>query len=70
MVGTAVPPATVHEDGDLLSAEQDIGLTPEFENGSPVDPVSKPSTMQFSSERQFRCRIPLRLASHPQARGL
>lgn len=64
MVGTAVPEAPVDEHGDLTARERDVGSAARHTWERPLDPVAEASSIKFSPEGNFRCRVTTCLMRH------
>jgi hypothetical protein len=68
MIRTSVPKAPVHEDGDLLATEDDVGLTPQIRERPDVNAIAKPTTMEFGSKDPLRRRVARPLRDHSPTR--
>lgn len=64
MVRTSVPIATIHEDGDTETWENNIGMPTNGLLGSNINAVAKAQPMNFRSKSQFWVRIPAMRGTH------
>lgn len=66
VLGTAVPEATVDEDGDLLPGEYDIRLHESFRQSDRMMlPEAKAEPVKGRSDRDLRFRVRTPIGSHP-----
>lgn len=67
MLGTAVPEAAVHKDGERQAREDYIRSSTRAAKRSAVDVVAQPPAVELRSEQDFRPCISKRLTSHTAA---
>src|SRR4051812_2814874 len=61
---TAVPEASVDEDGDACPSEHDVSASAQIRQWSQVNPVAEPKRVQVPPERQLRSCIAYTLLAH------
>ncbi len=71
MIRATVPIATVHEDRDPWTHEDDVSSSPELRKWSRVDSIPEASRPKVFAQREFRPGIAAPVASHhrPDGRG-
>ena len=70
VVWTRVPEASVDEDSYTSAVEHDINSTPDLWLGFGVLPERQSTTVEGGSERDFRTRVALPVATHDCAHGV
>lgn len=68
MQWASVPEAAVDEYSQLSFREYDVDRPPSHERDGGVDPVAEASSMQFTSQCEFRGRIASSLSCEPSRR--
>jgi hypothetical protein len=65
VLGTAVPEATVHKNGEPGPGENDVCLTLQRGEWTPVDVVAKATSMELATKSQLRAGVSSRQLAHP-----
>jgi hypothetical protein len=64
-----MPETAIDEDGDASPGKDEIGLSTQMSEWSPMDEVPHTGLVERTSQGDFRSRVPPFLAAHPLVYG-